>query len=272
MKKGVSSGFLGLALLMLAGCAASPAYRDAGPRMSQFQELETEPRIRYEPGAREYAEQLAPLLPQAIAEVEAKHYRPFARPVRVYICGTPECFAGYVPEPTNLTAAVVYDNRLLLHPRLFTREPQRLAPILLHELSHLHLGQQIGHYSATVPVWFHEGLASLVADGGGADLATEQEATTAILAGEHFEPDAKHDPASRKNADEWGLPVSVFYRQSMMFVEHLKSIDEEKFRQLLLAVEDGENFDSAFEDAFGADPRTVANRFFEQIRCAATIC
>lgn len=272
MTKGFACRLLAPILLLLSGCAATPAYRDAGPLMSHFQELDADSRIRYEPGAREYAERLAPLLLQAIAQIEARHYRPFTKPVRVYICGTPECFTGYVPEPLNLTAAVVYDNRLLLHPRLFNREPDRLAPILLHELSHLHLGQQIGHYSTAVPVWFHEGVAALVADGGGADLSTEEEARKAIEAGKHFEPDPKHDPASRKNGDEWELPISIFYRQSLMFVAHLKSTGEENFRQLLLSVEDGKDFDSAFADAFSTDPWTAAHQFFEKIRCVATAC
>src|SRR5690606_39395807 len=53
----------------------------------------------------------------------------------------------FVDPRWNFSAAVVYDNRLLLSRRLFEREPQRVSSILLHELSHLHLGQRLGHYS-----------------------------------------------------------------------------------------------------------------------------
>ena len=79
-----------------------------------------------------------------------------------------------VPQRPNLTAAVAYDNRLLLHPRRFNHEPERLAPVLDHELSHLHLGQRIGHSSPAVSVWFHEGLASHAAGGGGAGTVAEE--------------------------------------------------------------------------------------------------
>lgn len=257
-----------LAVLLLPGCAALPGYRDAGEKLAHFQVLEADPRVLYEPGARAFAERVSPLLPEALARVEAAHYRPFAADPRVYVCGTEECFRAVVPEPPNLTAAVAYDNRLVLHPRLFNREPERLAPVLAHELSHLHLGQRIGHYSPALPVWFHEGLASHAAGGGGADLVIDEQAREAIRAGRHFDPDERHDAGGRKDAGHWDLDMSLFYRQSLMLVEHLKARGEERFRQLLLAIQQKMDFDAAFDSAFGASPPALAGEFFGEAQGA----
>lgn len=254
------------AALLLAGCAALPGHPDAGEKLTGFRALEADPRVLHEPGAEAFAGRVGPLLPEAMARVEAAHELPFAAAPRVYVCGTDECFRAVVPEPPNLTAAVAYDNRLLLHPRLFDREPERLTPVLAHELSHLHLGQRIGHYSPAVPVWFHEGLASHAAGGGGADLITEQQAREAIRAGRHFLPAERHDAGARRDAAHWNLDMSLFYRQSLMLVEHLKARSDGAFRQLLQSIQRRTDFDAAFESAYGIGADALAEEFFRGVK------
>lgn len=103
------------------------------------------------------------------------------------------CFNRYVYTP-RLSAAVIPDNRLILSPNLNGRESARLPGLLTHELAHLHLGQRIGHYNSTLPVWFHEGWASLTADGGGAEYATDAQAYAAIRAGRRVDLIARDTP------------------------------------------------------------------------------
>ncbi|HXF66731.1 MAG TPA: hypothetical protein VNK67_08560 [Burkholderiales bacterium] len=260
------------AVLLLAGCAALEPARETDGDLERFEPLAADPRVRYGPGAAEYAGRVAQLLPAAIAQVEDAHLLPFAGPVLVHVCGTEACFARHVPRTPRFTAAVIYDNRLLLAPRLFEREPHRLYPILVHELSHLHLGQRLGHYSMALPVWFHEGLASLVAAGGGADLASDAEARAALTAGRHFLPDEVHDETRRKYAGHWGLPVSLFYRQSMLFLDHLRARSEERFGALLLALQQRARFDDAFTAVFGASALELAREFFGRLRCGQADC
>jgi hypothetical protein len=253
-------------VLLLPGCAALPGHPDAGEKLAHFQALEADSRVLHEPGAEPFAKRVGPLLPEVMARVDTAHGLPFAAAPRVYVCGSDECFRAVVPEPPNLTAAVAYDNRLLLHPRLFDREPERLAPVLAHELSHLHLGQRIGHYSPAVPVWFHEGLASHAAGGGGADLISEEQARDAIRAGRHFLPAERHAAGARRDAAHLDLDMSLFYRQSLMLVEHLKARSEEAFRQLLLSIQERTDFNAAFESAYGASAGTLAGEFFRGLK------
>src|SRR5262245_11723077 len=124
---------LGFIIVLMAGCAVHPQ-RDATVDLARFETLATEARVRYEPGAEARAARVAELLPEAIAQVEAAHYRPFAEAVVVYVCATSECFDRRVPGAARYTAAVIHENRVLLAPRLFEREEQRLYPILVHEL------------------------------------------------------------------------------------------------------------------------------------------
>lgn len=260
------------AVLLLAGCAAVAQREPPAGGLESFETLAADSRVRYEPGARHYAERVAEILPAAIAQVEAGHYRPFAGPVTVFVCGTPACFERELSAGTRFTAAVIYDNRLFLAPRLFNLEPERLYPILVHELSHLHLGHLLGHYTMRIPVWFHEGLASLVAAGGGADLVDEEEARRSIATGEHFLPDAAHDETRRKYADHWRLRIGMLYRQSMMFLAHLKAAGEERFRKLLEDLQQRAAFDEAFSAAFGASALELAQRFLGSLECPQPAC
>jgi len=257
-----------LGLVMLAaGCASTTGSRFALKPTDHFLQLASEPRVLYEPGAEAFAIKVAEKLPQAIIQVETGHFRAFQHDIQIYVCGTDTCFSNYVTTP-KVSAAVVPNNRLFLSPRLFTTEIQRLPSILTHELSHLHLGQQVGHFTYTIPVWFHEGLAAQVSNGGGADYASEEQALKAFQTGRHFTPEARDDVHSRKRADYWGLSPFLFYRQSMMFVEFIKQLAETKFQQFLLAVQNNEDFDLAFSNAYNMDMATADRHFLQRMQAA----
>ncbi|HEX9194400.1 MAG TPA: hypothetical protein VF854_00135, partial [Azonexus sp.] len=201
-------------------------------------------------------------------KVEAAHYLPFLHPPRVYVCGSEDCFNRYVYTP-RLSAAVVPDNRLILSPNLSGRESSRLPALLTHELAHLHLGQRIGHYNSTLPVWFHEGWASLTADGGGAEYATDAQAYAAIRAGRRVDLSLRDTPDQRHRAGAFKLNIFEFYRESMLLVGWLKAQDDARFRQLALAVQANTDFEIAFWDIYGQSPATRLAGFYEGVPSAA---
>jgi hypothetical protein len=256
--------FLTVLLATLQGCALSVSHPRALTPIDSFVPLADDPRVWVEPGFEAYGARVAAALPDAIARVEAAHYLPFSRPPRVHVCGTDACFKRYVLTP-KLSAAVVPDNRLILSPNLDGRERHRLSALLTHELAHLHLGQRIGHYHSTLPVWFHEGWASLVADGGGADYATDARAFEAIQAGKRVNLTARDTPGKRHRAATSRLDIFEFYRQSMLLVGWLRAQDEARFRQLVLAVQDNADFEIAFWDAYGQAPATRLAGFFDGV-------
>lgn len=251
-----------IALAMLSGCALTVSDPRALKPLDSFAPLAGDARIWVEPGHEAYGARVAEALPAAIAKVEAAHYLPFAQPPRVYVCGTDACFKRYVLTP-KLSAAVVPDNRLILSPNLDGKESHRLSTLLTHELAHLHLGQRIGHYHSTLPVWFHEGWASLTADGGGADYATDAQAWEAIRAGRRVNLSVRDVPDKRHKASASNLKIFEFYRQSMLLVGWLKAEDEARFRQLVLAVQDNADFEIAFWNIYGEAPATRLAGFFD---------
>jgi len=239
-------------VMSVSACAGVRPSGDAAARLSTFQALPGDRRVRIEPGATEQGARVAALLPAAIAQVERRHGRSFAASVRVHVCGQPGCFESIVPLPPGLTAAVAFDNRLLLGSRLFDRELHRLWPVLVHELSHLHFGQRLGHYTPAIPVWFHEGFAAWVADGGGADLATDAQVQAA------FEREAASEiasdvgaPGHRRRSASAVAPSSVAYRQAFWFVAWLATSRPENFAWFIDVLQSGRNFERAFADGFG---------------------
>ena len=254
--------FLAALLATLQGCALTVSHPRALTPLESFAPLAADSRVWVEPGFEVYGERVARALPQAIAAVEAAHYLPFARAPRVHVCGSEACFSRYVLTP-KLSAAVVPDNRLILSPNLDGREKHRLAALLTHELAHLHLGQRIGHYHSTLPVWFHEGWASLTADGGGADYATDAQAYAAIRAGRRVNLGARDTPDKRHRAAASRLNIFEFYRQSMLLVGWLRAQDEARFKALVLAVQDNTDFEIAFWDIYGQAPTTRLAGFFD---------
>lgn len=248
---------------LVTGCALQPVNDRHG-----LAALAADPRVRFEPGAEDFARRVASLLPQAVERVEAAHYLPFAEPVVVHVCGSEECFNAHVVS-RNVSGATVPDNQVFLSPRLAGREAHRLPLILTHELSHLHLGQRIGHYSPAVPVWFHEGLAAYVSEGGGAEYASEEEARAAIQAGHRFSPETLDAPGKRHRAEAWNLSPWLFYRQAMMFVQHLKDTGEAAFRDFLLRVQAGEDFAAAFADTYNMSLGEAGRQFFETLTTTA---
>ncbi|MDP1646283.1 MAG: hypothetical protein Q8L71_12435 [Thiobacillus sp.] len=253
------------ALAMLSGCALTVSDPRALRQIDSFVPLASDARIWVEPGHEAYGARVAEALPAAIARVEAAHYLPFARPPRVYVCGSDDCFKRYVMTP-KLSAAVVPDNRLILSPNLDGREKHRLPALLIHELAHLHLGQRIGHYHSTLPVWFHEGWASLTADGGGADYTTDAKVFEAIRAGKRVNLGARDTPGKRHRANASQLNIYEFYRQSMLLVGWLKAHDEARFRELVLAVQDNTDFEIAFWNLYGQAPASRLAGFFDGVQ------
>ena len=108
--------------------------------------------------------------------------------------------------------------------KYFYRQPERIPTLTTHELSHLHLIQQIGatKYVRNIPSWFAKGLAVFVSNGGGAENVSEKDAARAILNGACFHPDSTGNILFPKTASSYHLKPHMFYRQSSMFVQYIK--------------------------------------------------
>src|SRR5947209_17327591 len=75
--------------------------------------------VHYEPGAEDYARDVAALLPDAITRVEAIHGRHFAHPVTVGVYATPEVYATATGLGSTVPVGVTIFGMVNLSPKLF---------------------------------------------------------------------------------------------------------------------------------------------------------
>ena len=235
-----------LGVILLAGLLGTRTGRAALASTEAFVPLPEDGRIRYEAGARQQAEVMARLLPDAIAQIERAQHNPFAGAVKVLVCATQERFNTHVPRGTRARGAA-FMGTVFLSPRAFTTKTE--DAILVHELSHLHLQQRLGSYQVVraLPAWFQEGLAVYVSGGGGAESVDPATARNAILAGQTFTPEDTGAVLFPQTASDYGLAHHMFYRQSALFVAYLHDRDADAFANFMTALQNGQ----AFKDAAG---------------------
>jgi hypothetical protein len=261
---------LGILLFLavdLTGCGLLRTGIASLKSTSDFHPLETDNRVFAESGAEGLAGQVAGYLPDAIRTVEKEQYRDFTKQVTVYVCASEDSFAVHTGLSKHVRGALI--TKVFLSGRLKDPEfNETLKAILTHELSHLHLQQQLGvyNYNTNIPAWFQEGLAVLVSNGGGAETVSEAAAVKTILEGRHFTPEAHGSFFLHKSGSSYGLEPHLFYRQAELFVRHLKRMSEFKFGLFMLAIEDGGDFDSSFRAIYGMSIHDMWQVFIEQLK------
>jgi len=234
--------------------------------------LSANSQVHYQPGAEDYARDVAALLPDAITRIEAVHGRRFAHPVTVGVYATPEAYVAANGQGSADPVGVTFAGRVNLSPKLFWPQHKRLPAILTHELSHAHIQGWIGANAYIhLPNWFKEGLAVMVSEGGGAELVSEEEARAAIQRGEQIAID---DSGSLQNLVEiqferapakrasW-YPVVLAYRQAGMFVNYFRESDRPAFDRMMNAILDHRAFAEAVTVGYHDDVRSLGQKFIK---------
>jgi hypothetical protein len=243
----ISSAIVITVLLSVAGCSFIRHSVATLESTDHFIANENDARVLFEPGAEDYADKITEYLPSAIKLVEEKQYSPFSEPIQVFVCASRKNFRKYFGA--DVRAGVL--TKLFLSPRVFDYGDKIGKKYLTHELSHLHLQQKLGLLKMNkLPMWFKEGLATYVSNGGGAHLISERQAIASIKAGKHFVPNKVDGLIFKKTPGDFGLEPHMFYRQSMMFLNYLTTIDALGFREFLLSVESGDRLPDAFQATY----------------------
>jgi hypothetical protein len=259
----ISAVVLIVAILSVASCSLLRQSVAALRSTDQFIPSGNDDRVLIEPGAEDYANRIASFLSSAIEHVEEKQYHRFVEPVRVYACASRESFKKYYGA--DVRAGVL--TKLFLSPRIFEYGDEIAKKYLTHELSHLHLQQQLGIYKTNrLPMWFKEGLATYVSDGGGAHLISQEQAIASIRSGKHFVPNNADGFIFKKTPSDFGLEPHMFYRQSMMFISYLAKINDPGFRGLLLDIENGERLSSALQAEYNMNLEELWNGFLHEVK------
>lgn len=231
-----------------------------------FKTSAVDERVRYEPGAEEFADKMARCLPEAVLTVENGHFLPFKKPFKIYVCATQKSLNEFLANPPGAAprgAAAMGD--VYIGPRAFSffgYDTHKES--LMHELSHLHLKQRLGYFGLgmkiKIPVWFSEGLANNIAGSGGEGIE-EKEAIDAILKGKHFVVDENGSFLRPFHKAFSGLSGQMFHKQNKMFVKYIKDSNPGKYKQFLLEIQKGASFAKSFSTNFGITVNGMFERF-----------
>ena len=223
MRSRLRAAMLIFLLAPLSGCTVARVAKAWTQSRADFRLCTADPRIFCEPGAEALAQKILPLLPAAIDSIERSQYAPFAKSIRVYTYATTRSYANH-SGGVEYSAGSASLGTIHLSPRLL-QTPERTQAVLAHELSHLHLQQPIGTVAwARIPSWFHEGLATLVSNGGGAETVTAQEAREALAHGQHFVPEESQWALFPRNASSYGLRPHMYYPKKSSSPINLRQI------------------------------------------------
>lgn len=227
---------------------------------------ELDERVRYEPLAEQYANDIAESLSFAIEKVEQEQLYSFKKSFKVFVFSTQESYNKHFGDPPgSLSRGGSLFGNVYITPRAFNFEGlDTHQETLVHELSHLHLTQALGISSifGNIPFWFGEGLADNVANTGG-EFVSDSMAINAFQIGNSFIPDEKG--RFLVSIPDWGRRWPMFKKQSKMFVRYLQINYPESFRNLLIAIYDGDSFSKSFSELFGKNVMEMWQEFVGNI-------
>ena len=261
-------------LLLIASFLAQPlvikAIKAKFKSTDHFLILQEDSRIRYELDAKSNAKILADVLSDAKKAVEQILKSSFEKPIGIYICASQEAFNEYVFLSKNARGAVYWGN-VFLSPGAFNRGS--LDELVQHELTHYlffsHLGERA--HIKNVPLWFREGVAVFVANGGSRyteyteihRLMTSQE-RKAYLSGE---TDAWFKTANAQDAvTSNGVANWLLYRVSGLFVHFMYISNPNSFDSLVQKLLAGEALDVAIQSTYSMSVEDFHARFTEYLK------
>lgn len=234
-----------------------------------FLMLKQDPRIRYEKGAEKNALVLSDVLPASKNAVERILKSTFKKPIDAYICTTQQSFNEYVFLSKNVRGAVYWE-KIFLSPGAFNRGS--LDNLVQHELTHYLFYSHIGEkaHIESVPLWFREGIAVFVANGGESyikhaeiySVMTSQE-RKAYLSGETdfwFNTSNIQDAVTSNGVANW-----LLYRVSGLFVHFMQFSDPKKFNDLIQRLLNSESFDTAVVSSYNQNIESLHDDFSEYL-------
>ena len=239
-----------------------------------FVVLGDDQRIRYEKSAEANAIALKPLLHGSQTQVESILHARFKKTIEVYVCSSQTIFNEYVFLSKNVKGAV-YWGKLFLSPGAFSQDESRLAELTTHELTHYlfhtHLGEKA--HLKNIPLWFREGIAVFVANGGAdyirggklLDLISSEE-KQAFLSGETdfwFASRNPLDAVSKTGTANW-----LLYRVGALFVHFLRDAHPRKFDEMIQFVLAGMEFEAALKVTYGKTTEALLREFAQYLTTA----
>lgn len=240
-----------------------------------FIALSSDPRIRFEENSKGNAIAAQKILQQSQDSVENLLKSKFKEQIEVYVCASQETFNEYVFLSKNVKGAV-YWGKLFLSPGAFSGDQSSLIELTTHELTHYifytHLGEKAS--IENIPLWFREGIAVFVADGGAAYTRDkdvfhqisleEKDAFQSHAVDYWFNTKDPRDAVSKTGRANW-----LLYRVSGLFIHYLHDSQPANFERLVDLLLSGTKFDRAVELSYKQPINSLLAEFQQNLSPAS---
>jgi hypothetical protein len=229
--------------------------------------LSTDPRVRYQENSKQNAIAAQRILQHSQDSVALILKSKFKKRIEVYVCSSQETFNEYVFLSKNVRGAV-YWGKVFLSPAAFTGDESSLIELTTHELTHYLFYTHLGEKSSieNIPLWFREGIAVFVANGGAAythekDVfhqisLEEREAYQSGAVDYWFNTKDPRDAVSKTGRANW-----LLYRVGALFVHYLHDSHPADFEKLIKLLLSGTKFNSAVELSYGRTIDSLLTEF-----------
>jgi hypothetical protein len=232
--------------------------------------LKNDSRILIEQGCQANGQKIADKLDSVILAVQGFFQSPFLKPVYITLCSSEKSHMQHCGDVKNSRGMMNW-GRIFIAPAAF--ESNAEIPILIHELVHLHIYQNIGIFKfyGDVPLWFSEGIAVMISQGAGAEDYSDSEAVAWIKEGKCFTPIRHGNLLNPSGENDSQLPWDMFYRQAYLFVSYLEKTKSLAFKLFLSDIEKKMNFQKAFVKNFNNDVTEEFINFKRSLRAHGTV-
>lgn len=210
-----------------------------------------------------FANEIASVLQLFQDSVEIKLHHKFKNVPMVFICNSKNTYCKYTEQKYIGPRASVNTNGIFISPRL--KESPYWSGIIYHEYVHSLMFQYLGSIGYfKIPIWFHEGLATLVSNGGGSGDISDTAAFREILKGKHFYP---YDNFLISFLFNNHLPSAwIAYRQYMVFTEYIKKSNPVAFNAIVQSIFEKKSFSKSYNVAYGKNVDALWNTFVNSLK------
>ena len=246
-----------VAMVMVVALCCAPAWAQQARHIVGTDHL----RVLYWPRSEELAELAAASGDEALVRLRGMLDAEPPERIDVYIVRSQAEFdelTGGENDPWIIGRALPSELRVVVKPM----GPQRLPPLLAHELAHVMLDVAVGAAAWSLPRWVHEGVAQYAA--GDFSVEDQRVIARASLAGELLTID-ELDGAFARDREQ----VALAYAQSYTLVAYLADLEPAKgIRPLLEQLAKGRDVRQALGLAFGLPVPQMEEQWLEGVRTA----
>jgi len=259
---------LNIILTSISGCSGFKYLTASFKSTSDFNKSDTNPDVRFRGNNKQYANHVGIFTPKIIAIVEDKIGVKFLKMPIIFICDTWSCikeFTGHNYKPRASTNK----RGIFISPKLIG-DLQTTEFLMPHEVTHALWADKVNSmFHPIPPAWFTEGIATFIANGAGAEKVPREKAKESIIKGKYFIPNSDGKIMSAKYGGAWGLEQPMFYRQSMLMIEYMRTISHDNFNNLVKDVFSKQvKFSDLFYKYYSTTPSALWLEYVAKVRGA----